>query len=216
MMMRNQTNRESAAGIDATAPRRRRRVRGGLSLIELMIALAITAMLLTATMAALDASFRAYADAAEQASTQIATRMIVDRTLTLIRTSTAHGPLEPDPGAVPPITLDSDNIITSSFIELLDPNGDVLRIEYRAASNELWLILDPDGASPIAQPLMGGVTQAQFFSRRRRNRDNLWVLERCTIDLTIQPDEDTTLALENGRAQPIRVIASTAPRKLAE
>ncbi|MCG8511438.1 MAG: hypothetical protein MI741_19665, partial [Rhodospirillales bacterium] len=62
--------------------------------MELLISLAITAMLLTATMVAIDASFKAYAAAAETASTQTATRMIVNRLLAMVRTSSAHGPLE--------------------------------------------------------------------------------------------------------------------------
>ena len=40
----------------------------GLSLVELLVSLAITAMLLTATMVAIDASFQAYAAAAESAT----------------------------------------------------------------------------------------------------------------------------------------------------
>ena len=70
----------------------RHRRHRGLSLVEMLISLAITGLLLAATMVALDVSFRAYADAAEQASSQAASRMIVNRLITMIRTSTAHGP----------------------------------------------------------------------------------------------------------------------------
>lgn len=186
----------------------------GLSLPELLISLAISAALLVATMVALDASFRAYADAAEQASTQAATRMVTNRLLALVRTSTAHGPLVPDGLAVPPVTLNG-NIITSSFIELLAPNNDILRVEYRTATQELWLITTPAGGGPAQpQPLLGGVTNAQFFASRRMNDQGLWVLDRGTIDITVVPDNDATLAIENGVATPIRIIASTKPRKV--
>lgn len=200
----------AATSVSRRRPARRRR---GLSILELLLALAITAMLLTAAAAAIAASFRAYGDAVEQASTQVAVRMISQRLLGLIRTSTAHGPLAPDAGADPPVTLDGQSI-TSNFVELLDPNGHVLRCEYRADNEELWLIIDPGETEEQAQPLISGVTAAEFVLRRRLNDDGFWELERCTINMTVLPDEDATLALENGPAQAIRLVASTMPRKL--
>lgn len=185
----------------------------GLSLIEMLLALAISAMLLTATMVALDASFKAYADASEQASSQTATRMITQRLLTLIRTSTAHGPLEADGTTTPPVTITGDTV-SSHYIELLDASGQVMRIEYRAASEELWLVLTPITGVAVEQPLIGGVTSCTFQCLRRINDDGLLVLHRATIDLTVQPGEDATLTLENGNATPIRVIASTMPRRV--
>jgi len=192
----------------------------GLSLVELMISLAISAALLVATMVAVDISFRAYADAAQQASTQAATRMVTNRILTLIRTSTAHGPLEPDALAVPPVTLNG-NVITSNFFELLAPNNDILRIEYRAADEELWLITTPaGGGADIPQPVLGGVTNAQFFASRRMNDEGLWVLDRATMDLSVLPDDDATFSIEQrnvneqNQQTAIRMIASTSPRKI--
>lgn len=201
--------RHAPRSILRRSPRRCR----GLSILELLLALAITALLLTATAAAIAASFRAYGDAVEQAGTQVAVRMITNRLLGLIRTSTAHGPLEPDAAASPPITL-AGQTITSNHIELLDPHGRILRCEYRAEDEELWLIMDPGEDSEQAQPLIGGVTNACFRLRRWLNDDGLWELERATLEVTVQPDEDATLALENGPAQAVRVIASTTPRKL--
>ena len=197
----------------------RRRCRG-LSLPELLISLAISAALLVATMVAVDTSFRAYADATEQASTQAATRMVINRLLMLIRTSTAHGPLMPNPLANPPVTLNG-NMITSSFIEIEAPNNDILRIEYRPNDQELWLLTTPAGGGITqAQPVLGGVTNAQFFATRRENNQGIWVLERGTVDLSVMPDDDATLDLEQRKASerrtatPIRVIASTKPRKI--
>lgn len=192
---------------------RRARCRG-LSVIELLMALAISAMLLTATMVALDASFKAYADASEQASSQAATRMVTHRLITLIRQSTAHGPLLPDAGTDPPVTL-SGNTITTHYIELIDPDENHIRVEYRADEQELWVIRTPEGGgAAIEQPLIGGVSNCQFFAVRRTDDNGVLVLDRATMDLTVQPGADATLALENGVPTPIRVIASTMPRKL--
>lgn len=191
----------------------RRRCRG-LSMVELMVSLAISAALLAATMVAVDVSFKAYADAVEQSSTQASSRMVTNRLLTLIRTNIAHGPLVPNALANPPVTLNG-NVITSSFITLETLNGDLIRVEHRPATNELWLITTPaGGGADQPQPMLGGVTGAQFFLSRRLNDDGIWVLDRGTMDLTIEPDADATLAMESSRDNPIRIIASTKPRKI--
>ncbi len=192
------------------------RHRAGVSLIELLVSLAISAMLLTATMVATDASFKAYAHAAEQASSQAAARMISNRLMTLVRTSTAHGPLQPDATTDPKVTLTS-NVLTGPYLEMIDPSGRLIRIEWRKAPEELWMINSKlDGSDKIEEPLLGGVTNATFSCVRRRNNANVWVLDRGTMDLTVQPGIDTTLSLEaSAVSEPIRVIGSTMPRKLA-
>lgn len=191
-----------------------RRRAAGLSLVELLVALAITAMLLTATMVALDASFKAYADIAEQSSAQASTRLVTQRLLQLIRTSTAQGPLVGDTTVTPNAVLNG-NIITSPYVELVDSKGNLVRVEYRSATSELWLVTTVLGTNTAqAQPLMGGVTAATFTNRRRMNDSGLWVLERATMDVTVTPGADATLSLENRTPQPIRIIASTVPRKL--
>jgi prepilin-type N-terminal cleavage/methylation domain-containing protein len=220
------------------APSRCPAGRHGVSLVELLIALAISAMLLTATAMAINASFRAYADAAEQASSQAATRMVVNRLLTLIRTSTAHGPLsaqpastlqitDPDDGITPytvtiPAATLAGNTTTSPYIELIDTNGTDVKIVYLQYTNkagvakqELWMVTNPgNAATQKAQPLIGGVTSATFSCLRRKDSINLYVLDRGTMDLTVAPGADATLTMEHGHPTPIRVIASTMPRKL--
>ncbi len=184
-----------------------------MSLIELLVSLTITSLLLTATMVAVNASFAAYASAARQASTQTATRMVTHRLLHLIRTSTAHGPLVPDALVEPPVTL-AGNTITSNFMELFDVNGEIIRVEFRVDDQELWLISNPGEEDEVAQPLISGVTNCQFFCSRRLDDDGVWVLDRGTMDLTVQPSDDTTLDIEDGFPDPIRMIASTMPRKV--
>lgn len=189
-----------------------RNVRRGLSLVETLISLVITAMLLTATMVAIDASFRSYATASEQASSYSGLRMVSYRLLQLIRTSTAHGPLLPT-GGPPAVTIDG-NLLTSPYLELLDPRDNIVRIEYKPDTLELWMSTTPAaGGTTVSQPLMSGVTSATFYCLRRLNSDNVWVLERGTMDITVQPGADATLQIESGRSPPIRLIASTMPRK---
>ncbi len=199
--------------------RNSRRCRG-LSLIELLISLMITAMLLTATMVAIDASFQAYAAAAESASTQTTTRLVTHRLLSMIRTSTAHGPLVEEPayeeGGInyPAVTL-NDQTITSHYLELIDSRGDLIRIEYREPLQQLWVTRTPfGGATQAAQPLLGGVSSATFYAKRRVDIDGVLVLERASIDMAIVADDDNSLELEANSQSDIRVVASTMPRRL--
>ncbi len=186
----------------------------GLTLIELLVALPVIAMLMTATMVALDASFKAYASAAEQATTQSQTRMVTQRLLTLIRTSTAHGPLLPDGASTPPVTIHGD-LLTSPYLELVDRDGQLIRVEYEEATQTLWYYQTPlAGGTTVKQPLLTGVVHCEFKAKRRRNNSGVYVLERATMQLSVQPDPDATLAIESGGTPPVVVVASTMPRRL--
>lgn len=187
----------------------------GLSLIEMLIALSITAVLLTATMMAIVASFDAYAAAAESASTQTTTRLVIYRLLTLIRTSTAQGPLLPNSAAG--VTMTDNDILTSPYIEMIDSKGDLIRIDYHADTDQLWVTTTPFGSTTsTSEPLLGGVTQAVFHLRRRLDNQGVWILERGSVELTVMPDDDSTLAAEKHAAAPIHLIASTIPRRLLD
>lgn len=191
------------------APRRR-----GLSLVEMLVALAISAMLLTATAVAIDTSFTAYAIAAESASTQTSTRMVVNRLLTLVRTSTAHDPMLADAGAG--VTVSGD-IVTSPFLTVQEADGDFVTISYDDINDQLNLTHEPaSGGTITTQPILGGVTDCTFQLARRRDNSGIWVLERGSIDFTVSPDDDASLDIEVANIPEVRVIASTKPRRVAD
>ncbi|MEM7624278.1 MAG: prepilin-type N-terminal cleavage/methylation domain-containing protein [Planctomycetota bacterium] len=187
--------------------------RAGLSLIEMLVALAISAMLLTATAVAIDTSFTAYAIAAESASTQTSTRMVVNRLLTLVRTSTAHGPMPLDAGTG--FTV-SDDIVTSDYLILQEADGDFITITWDSATQQLSLTQDPGTGTITTQPILGGVTACEFTLRCRRDNSGTWVLERASIDFTVEADDDASLDIEVANIPSVRVIASTKPRRVAD
>lgn len=178
------------------ASRRPSRARG-LSLVEMLISLAITAMLLTATMVAIDTSFKAYAAAAETASAQASTRMVVNRMLTLVRTSIAVGG---DAGANDP------------YIDVLAQAGD-FRIQYEPDAKTIWLI--EDGGAGDRYPLLDNVVACEFTLVSAPD-DETFIPEvvRATIYLKVGWDNDNTLAIEGDEVQPIVAMASTMPRRL--
>src|SRR5438445_9014571 len=72
-----------------------KKCRRGVGLVELMMALAITASLLTATAVALNATSMAYKVNEEQASLIQATRLVLNRVTSSIRTTKLHSPNDP-------------------------------------------------------------------------------------------------------------------------
>ncbi|MCC7145784.1 MAG: hypothetical protein IT443_05005 [Phycisphaeraceae bacterium] len=186
---------------------------GGVSIIEALLALAISAVLLTATMVATDASFKSYANAVEQASTLTTTRMITHRLLTLIRTGVAQGPLSNAEVAAIDGASINGNEIRSPSMDLQDQQGRLIRLEYRADSHSLWMVINP-GDDQQEQALLGGVTSAEFRLQRYKNDQRMLVLGRASLDMTVEADDDAILSPERKNLPSIRVVASTRPRRL--
>lgn len=190
----------------------------GFSVVEMLVALAISATLLTATLQAFDASWRGYKHTTESASTHVVSRIVVHRMLAMIRTGTQFGPFPTD-------VLDSaQNPLTSNFMEFiaesdrLAGNGRVTRIERRTVSGttnefELWyVLLDGSTASVVQErPLLSGVREAAFILEYEPGPR----LVKATIDLTIQPNDDEPTRIGVGSDTPsIRLVASASPRQL--
>ncbi|MEM6459022.1 MAG: prepilin-type N-terminal cleavage/methylation domain-containing protein [Planctomycetota bacterium] len=187
----------------------------GLSLVEMLLALAISAMLLTATMVAIDASFTAYAIAAESATTQTSTRLVVNRLLTLVRTNEAHGPLDPADAPAGETVTESGDVLTSTYLSLIDGDRNTITLRYDAANDRIMLKKEPlSGATATEQPILGGVTDCKFYLRRRTDNDGIDVLERGSIDFTVEADADASFEIEVGDIPPVRVVASTKPRRV--
>jgi prepilin-type N-terminal cleavage/methylation domain-containing protein len=99
---------------------RKRRIptsRRGFSLLELMVALAISALLLTAALVALDASFRAYRRTTEEVATHTTARLAMHRLLALVRTGKAFD-------FDPPLDPFDDEIEATSVSVFLPPDAD--------------------------------------------------------------------------------------------
>ena len=117
--------------------------RRGFSLVEVLIALTITATLLTATMAALDACFKSYKINNESASTNVVARIVMQRLTAMIRTGESFGPYPANPITTPDI--ESTWMEFVSFRDASTGIERVVRLERRDGNEEtgpfeLWYV----------------------------------------------------------------------------
>ncbi len=191
--------------------------RKAFSLVEVLIALTITATLLTATMAALDASFKSYKANSESASTNVVARIVMQRLTAMVRTGESFGPYPANPITTP--TIQSNWI---EFVSYRDPAQGIERItrlERRDGDEdtgpfELWYTISTfiDGEFDNVQesPLLTGLNDVVFDMEY----DVGPRLRRVTIDLIIQPMNDGDAAIGVGRLETptIRLVTSASPR----
>lgn len=195
-----------------------RRVARGFSLIEMLIALAISASLLAATLAALHSTFLHYKSTTESASTHVISRIVMHRILSMVRTGTEFGPIPDD------VFNAAENPLESTFMEFVsqqDLEGGIARItrlEYRdsataGAAGELWYVLLQPGSPPTIleqRPLLSGVRRVDF---RLHFSERTWLLDRAEVDMTIEPNDSRDLTIgADTMPQTIRLVASAAPR----
>lgn len=184
------------------ARRSRRNHRRGFNLIELLIALAITAALLSATMMALYASFNAYQSTTEVASTHTISRLVISRMLALLRTGQDFGPVPIDP---------MDSTVVSNYIEFYTDNGQLITLDWVAPDQTLYVVLTDEFDVDTTYPLLEGVTACSFTLDYELG----YKLHRATIDMTIVPDDNMSVSLDGNNVHVIRLVASAMPRMVA-
>ena len=185
---------------------RARRARRGFSLIEMLVALAICSALLTATLVSLYASFRAYQSTTEQASTHVIGRVVMHRVMALVRNGVGFGPLPEDP---------RETSIATDEMTFLD--DEEREITLRLDRVHKVLLMQVDGSQE--QVLLDGVsgptdtdgTELGAFQLEYRNG---YKLIKASFDLTVAADDTAQLSIEGNDVVPIRLVGSTAPRRI--
>jgi len=192
------------------------RIRSGFSMVEVLISLVISATLLTATLGALDGSFKAYKVTTEGASTNVVARIVMQRLTAMIRTGDSFGPYPVNPILTP--SLESNWIEFVSFRDMSTNTEKVTRLERRdgpagEGPYELWYVLSTyiNGSfdNEIEAPLLVNLNDVVFTM----DYDVGPRLKRVTVDLIIQPDDLQDVAIGSRLEAPtIRLVASATPR----
>lgn len=184
--------------------------RGGFSMMELIVALAISAMLLSASLVALDASFKAYRRTTEEASTHTVSRLAMHRILALVRTAEWVGPLPEDP-------LDTER--HADEIEVRTRDGRTMTIRWDPEGERLMLATDPPVAEGLDEmELLGGVSartlpDGSAVPPFRLQYEDGWRVTRVTVDLAIRPDAAQATAIAGASSGEIRLVGSASPRR---
>ncbi|MDZ4830248.1 MAG: prepilin-type N-terminal cleavage/methylation domain-containing protein [Phycisphaerae bacterium] len=184
--------------------RTRLRARRGFNLVELLMALAISAALLSATMVALNACFISYQATTEEASTHTVARLVMHRVLTLVRTGTSFGPLPEDA---------LDNLTSGDEIQFTNTQQQAVVISFDSTQGAI--LMSVDGAA--ARIILRGVQRTLApdgaeVSAFTMEWDQGTRLYRVTLDVTVVGDDSLTTKLDEGLVKPIRLVASAMPR----
>ena len=181
-------------------------MRRGFNLAELLIATVITATVMVAVMAALDASFKAYRSTAEATSSGVSGRIIMDRLQGLIRNGLDFAPV---PGSL------SSSFLESNELQIQRPDESWITIAWDPSQSALtW---SEDG---VTYSVIEGVTQMlegetvprpPFLLEFQQGRHLL----RATIDLCIIPDGNQHLDIEGDLLPVRRLVGSAMPRNMA-
>ncbi|MFI4916372.1 MAG: prepilin-type N-terminal cleavage/methylation domain-containing protein [Phycisphaerales bacterium JB060] len=195
----------------------------GFSLIEMMVALGISAALLTASLAALDTSFKSYQQTSETASTHVVTRIVTHRVLTMIRTGREFAPYPID------VLDQAQNPMFTNSIEFVSAEDEVTNFreitrifaeadpEATDGSQRLMLTIDEftDGVLTTSEtrPLLRGVLDATFTLEYDIGPQ----LRRATMDITVQASDIGDAGLNaNWDTPSLRLVASASPRRLRD
>lgn len=209
----------------------RRAHAAGYTLIEVLIAVSILGLLIAGSLTALRAGFMAYGASTEQASRQAAARMVMQRTLAMIRTARLHDPYDPaQPGLQLPSPDAAGHPLSSVGVQMVLPDDHVARIWWQANT----AYGDPDLGDLVMSDLTTGQTETVMqrvrcrrtdpggepfiFTLSSRTSDEGLLLSRATLHLFAERDEAATTELErDGQGGPmIQLVGSTAPRRNLE
>lgn len=197
-----------------------RRRHAGVGLVELLLALSITAALLTATASAIDASFTAYRVNQEQALLTQRARLGLNRIVQEIRLGVIHRPhgttyqyLLQHPTTWPAVYQ-----LTDTGIDLVNQSGKTISYYFQPGSNGQpgSLMCDDDGnSSTQARVMIKGVssfTIAMGFTRVQHG-STYDLLRSATINMTLASTSDNQSGTESTLSQTMPISATVVPRQ---
>jgi prepilin-type N-terminal cleavage/methylation domain-containing protein len=184
--------------------------RRGVGLIELLLALAISALLLTATAVAVDASFKAYANNQEESSLLQQARMALNRVVTSIRTSDTHAPIAP----AQLVDFRAGLLATDKGIGMIQEDG--TDIVYRHDAAKKQLIAEVKGKTYIVARGVETFTvtmEPMRSDEALRTGSSYDLLRRANILITLRTTAQTAQSSETTGKHPVTLSVSVTARR---
>lgn len=215
----------------ATRRSRGNRSRPGFTLVEMLLALAIAGLLGAALATALDASFMAYANSSEMASTNTSSRLVMQRLMAMVRTSSLHDAYDPDDSNVSLLEpTHANHPLQCVGMQMRLPDGKHIKVWWQANTaygdadvGDLMYSDDEIETATLGPQLLLARAKCQrtasdepyVFTLGSRTSDIGLLLARATLDLTVYPDPQAMFSSESGIASnaPVRLVGSSMPRK---
>ena len=183
--------------------------RRGLGLPELLIALSISAALLTATAVAIDACFKGYSVNQEHSDLTQRTRLAVHRITTMVRQCEVHAPDDPLLAA----QFEDGHTVTGLGISMFDLQDKSVTFRYDPPNKRVLAIVNNvpytlcDGVEAFS------VRMVPMQSRKSlRSAGSHDLLRRATILITVRTHRNAASIGEVGR-QHVTMSASAMPRR---
>jgi prepilin-type N-terminal cleavage/methylation domain-containing protein len=196
--------RQKATGLS------RRQRRHGVGLIELLVALAISAALLTATAMAIDASFKAYAVNQEQSDLTQRSRLAMYRITAVVRQTQLH-----QPGTTTLANqFKTGKTVTDTEIDMMDLSGKPVTYFFDATNKRLMVHTQTGN-----HVMCDGVESFTVRMEPMRSAASIrtggpWdLMKRATFLLTVKTTSDTAVKGEGIGHQTVTLSASVMPRR---
>jgi prepilin-type N-terminal cleavage/methylation domain-containing protein len=189
-------------------------IRRGVGLAEMLVALAISAALLSAVAVAIDASFKAYKINQEHSDLTQRARLAVHRITTMIRQTESHAPATTALSA----QFATGATVTDTGVSMYD-NSDPPRpvtFRYEPATQRLVAVVDGN-THPLCEGVVGfSVRLEPMRSPRSIRTGGSWdLLRRATILITVRSNASTAVKGEGIGDQQVTISASAMPRRNA-
>jgi prepilin-type N-terminal cleavage/methylation domain-containing protein len=189
--------------------------RRGVGLVELLVALSISAALLTATGVAIDASFKAYAVNQQNSDLTQRSRLAIYRITAMIRQTREHAPHT----TALANQFATGKTITDTTIDMYDLNKNEVTYSYDAAKKQLIATVKSFGGVAVPHVMCEGVETFQVRMEPMRSAESIrtggaWdLLKRASIVLTVKTSAATIAEGESGGTQTVTLSASVMPRR---
>jgi prepilin-type N-terminal cleavage/methylation domain-containing protein len=197
----------------------RRRIHRGVGLVEMLIALAISAALLASVGVAIDASFDAYAINQSQAQLDQRARLTMHRVTSTFRTAAHH---EPDDASAR-AEYEAGLVTETDAVRVYDDefSGTIFRVSNGALVMVPFVASGGSVSEGTPRTLLSGVSTGDFrvTLEPQRSAQSVKVggthdqLKRASVTITARPGDATTLEGERRTGQPVTLSTSIMPRR---